>query len=232
MAREVTIKPCEDAYRIARDLISQYHPHLAEEGDVLLSCVTTTARRTSGGQEVYASTIKASDLVRFFAPLSEKAGRKPDFVILISESAWAFADARERAAMIDHCLCCITARDGKRGRTYKLVGPDVHEFASVIERHGLWHLQLKLMGRATQGRQAQMDLGLIPQEPDGKVAARSAEGTPLTDLPIARAIFAAGGSESHESAPERAEPFPDTPEAEERREAALARLESTARAGR
>lgn len=77
-----------------------------------------------------------------------------DFLMEINFDAWRFLDARARVALIDHELSHF-ARDQDGGCV--ILSHDVEEFGSIVNRWGLWKLDLKRFGE-TVVRTTQRDL--------------------------------------------------------------------------
>ena len=69
-----------------------------------------------------------------------------DFVIYLSKDMWDTLRPEQRTALLDHELChCAPKFDAKTGERigWRTRAHDVEEFAQIIERHGLWKVELR-----------------------------------------------------------------------------------------
>ncbi len=86
--------------RIAKPLIKDYHPHLAEARIAFLFTDIETKER---GRTKAARAIKLTGVAHY---LSAREDHAPyDFAILFSEPTWEKMEAAEREALVDHELC-------------------------------------------------------------------------------------------------------------------------------
>lgn len=69
-----------------------------------------------------------------------------DFVMTVEEYFWDILTLEQQIALVDHELChCARDGDGFYTKDH-----DVEEFIAVVERHGFWRNELKLMSEALQ----------------------------------------------------------------------------------
>lgn len=123
---------------IARELITDFHPYLADETIVY---IFRSEHSEKDGDAVYGTAKKVSGLNAYLAFRSIHGGEEdgpiaPEsfYIIDIAHDVWLALTGPQRIALVDHELSHIGA-DGMRGH-------DVEEFRGVIERHGLWRPNL------------------------------------------------------------------------------------------
>jgi hypothetical protein len=101
------------------------------------------------------------------------AAELPDFIVLIDHNIWEGLDVEQRLALVDHELSHCSYQTEDDGATQKfrkdgsplwaVRGHDVEEFASVVQRNGLWNAELVTFARAivdslaTRGTPAYLD---------------------------------------------------------------------------
>jgi hypothetical protein len=119
------------------------------------------------GRVILGKCKKASDLDRELAEF--------DFVVILQQRFWedASVDDKRRRALLDHELCHASIKldpitgepvEDERGRkVYRIRKHDIEEFASIVERHGMWKRELEAFA-ASLRRSKQ---GTLPLEPDG-----------------------------------------------------------------
>ena len=78
--------------------------------------------------------------------IEEKPAVLVDVLLIINKDAWIVMTDEQKLACIDHELTHVHV-DEDSGKV-SLLPHDVEEFASVIERHGLWREELKMMNKA------------------------------------------------------------------------------------
>lgn len=116
-----------------RDLIANYHPHLALCDDEI--AILFKEKAAIQGEVVIAGkTSKASELFGVLGDISYK------FIITLAADEWSTMTDAERVALIDHHLCACKAEENKAtgNQTYKVVPPDVSFYKGELERHGMW----------------------------------------------------------------------------------------------
>lgn len=145
----VTYRPAPAVERIARKLIAEHHDHL---DGWRIDYVFRSTHANKGGRAVAGTARKMSGLNAYLAtPEASELGGDVDpfFVIEIAEDFWAEFDANQRRALVDHELshCQIEWDDAGEKASLVIVGHDLEEFRSIVERHGLWSPDLEAMAR-------------------------------------------------------------------------------------
>jgi hypothetical protein len=134
----------EDVREMANDVIAHHHPHLADANFVFLMRSPTAK---SKGKAVLGTAKKATPEHKALY-LGEV-----DFIVTLAGAEWKDMTNRARRALLDHELChCV----GDSMKGWSMRGHDVEEFSEIIERHGLWHDELKELGETM--RQLELDL--------------------------------------------------------------------------
>lgn len=78
----------------------------------------------------------------------------PDFIIVLVKEFWDDAEVKDeqRRALLDHQLSRVALLLDKEGepvedergrKCYRLVKPDLQEFSSVVERHGMYRAEIE-----------------------------------------------------------------------------------------
>lgn len=125
---------------ILSNLIRKHHLDLA---GCRFRLLCTNKEIKSGGRSRPGKVSKATPLIKHLA--SDDQGNEPDFIILVSLTQWNDADLSKRTAILDHLLTCIEAKEDEKSGEMKftIVGPQVAEFAEIVERHGTYNEALK-----------------------------------------------------------------------------------------
>jgi hypothetical protein len=89
-----------------------------------------------GGREVWGTARVLTGLARHLADDAEA-------VVTIEHDVWRALTGEQQRALVDHELCHLTETDGGALSTE---AHDVEEFAAVIQRHGLWRPDLRMVG--------------------------------------------------------------------------------------
>jgi Putative phage metallopeptidase len=142
--------------RIAQGLIPNHHPELAS---ARIKYLFVDKGASKGGRELFGKAQKVSGVNEFLI--------EHDFLITVSEEKWRDLTAKQRHALMDHLLeCCTGEEDEKSGGAmkWKIREPEVQEFASILDRHGVWHDGLTQFIQIAQA----IDLDTIVQE-EGEV---------------------------------------------------------------
>lgn len=126
-------KAGDDVMTIVKDLIANYHPHLALVDDEI-AVVFKEKSTTVGSVEIIGKTGKAP------AILSVLGDTKWKFLIILAADAWQSLADKQRVALLDHHLCgCRVDENAQTGALKCYVAPpDVSFFKGEIERHGIW----------------------------------------------------------------------------------------------
>lgn len=133
----------ETVERMAKDLISNYHPHLTE-ARIKYICRNRAARR--GGNLVPGNVYKMSGKFEYLVG--------HDFVVEVALEVWNDLSPNQRTALIDHLLSrCVGEEDEEDGSTkWRLIPPEVQEFPEVAERHGRWNDGLVSLGNSLRNK--------------------------------------------------------------------------------
>lgn len=142
--------------QVAKDLISQHHPHLSLVGadgkGVRIEYYFTDTAPKSGGKEVIGKARKITSLAAFMAGGDDEASLDagdPFFAIVIHRPSWLVMDADRRRALVDHELCHLGVTvDDEDLLKLSIIAHDVEEFRAVIERHGLWSYDVRQFSEA------------------------------------------------------------------------------------
>jgi|CXWL01.1.fsa_nt_gi DNA segregation ATPase FtsK/SpoIIIE-like protein len=140
-------KAAPEVAKIARQIISESHPHLAEtrvefrffdeEKKKLNHSIFGYAEIISG-DKAYMATWMPDQFGEIVQPESFREP-EPFFMISIWEKAWRNLMESQRLALVDHELChCIIELDERNNPVLRLVGHDIEEFNAIVARHGLW----------------------------------------------------------------------------------------------
>jgi hypothetical protein len=181
MPTEVYIQPAHDAQALAAELIPEYHPDLRRARVLILETTQSLRRRD---RVKLANATKASALLRYLSSGEDgTVDRGADFIILISQEEWAYLDAAQRRALVDHELqqCYLRERVTKKGeikQNWALRAPDVLEFRAILQRHGFWRPELRAFGHAA--RQLPLDAAVEPDEGDDE----EPDDEPVEDGPV------------------------------------------------
>lgn len=145
----VQYDPAETVEELAKELIAENHPHLA---NVSIAYLFKNKPIKAKGREVAATAEKASD--------KHRALHGYRFLITVSYPMWQELEDPIKRAVIDHELeHCWVEDDDKTGETkYKILPHDVEEFGSIILRHGLYTTNLVKLGSVVEGAKIPDDL--------------------------------------------------------------------------
>ena len=137
---------------VANGLIPQYHPELTS---ARMEYIFVDKASKKSGKEVLGVARKVGGVHEF---LIEK-----DFLIVIALDKWNELNEGQRLALVDHLLeRCTGEEDETTGEMqWKCREPDVQEFASILERRGVWHPDL--VAFVTVAQQINID-GLVEEE--------------------------------------------------------------------
>lgn len=129
-----TYSEAESLENMAGNLISTFHSELAT---ARIYYVFVSQASKKGGQELIGKVRKVSGFLEWYM--------ETDFIIEVAEDKWAELDGAQRTAALDHLLeSCTGEEDEKSGEmVWSVREPDVHEFSSILLRHGAWNDQLK-----------------------------------------------------------------------------------------
>lgn len=135
------ISDFEAAKDVAKQLITDYHPHLAT-ANIIYLCRNKAQKQ--GGKKLFGTVKKASPIERHIGGGYFPLGEEADFIMMISLDIWNPSENNQRTAMIDHLLTrCCGEEDEKTGyMKFSLQPPNVQEFPEIASRHGMWNASL------------------------------------------------------------------------------------------
>lgn len=119
----------QSVIHLAEELIEKYHPDLQEAE---IGIVFRSEPSTTGGKMTIGHAGKVPENIKPYLDT------KYDFLIWIAETYWQSASDIQRRAILDHELCHCDYSDGKAA----MVHHDIEEFNEIIERYGLWRVDL------------------------------------------------------------------------------------------
>lgn len=128
-------KASDDVHDRMREVLALNHPDLAIVCNEI-GIIFREKHGNSGGQRVMGRAYKPSPATTAMYNGEFK------FIIELPGDIWENElGAREREAMLDHCLCMITAEEDKETAEpiCRTRGPDVVGFKENIERFGMWY---------------------------------------------------------------------------------------------
>lgn len=128
MAKEFSM--AEDVAQIANGLIPNHHPELAT---ARIGFVHVDKVGMKNGRELWGKARRVSGLWEFY---TEK-----DFIIEVATDIWNESTQEQRVALVDHLLERCTGEEDEKSGAIKwgIREPDIHEFTTILERHGVWH---------------------------------------------------------------------------------------------
>lgn len=165
-----TFTDAQEVEEIAYTVIRRWHPHLA--ASEIRYLFRDGGAWNSGGKTVLAKAGKLGAQAQFLAG-------DADAVIIVDAARWEELNSDQRLALVDHELChLVQATDKNEAQVFQVDGRpllrvrahDVEEFVEVIQRHGLWDIDLVHAGKAI--RQIPMELEEREEADDEDDAAR------------------------------------------------------------
>lgn len=123
----------ESVENIANRLIPNYHPELST---ARIKYIYVDKGSTKSGRPVLGKVRKVSGSLEFLL--------ETDFLIEVALDTWNDLEPDRRNALVDHLLeRCFGEEEEESGEmTWKVREPDVQEFASILQRHGVWNEDL------------------------------------------------------------------------------------------
>lgn len=148
---------------MATDLIRNYHPELATAS---IRYVHRSKAGSKGGRPVRGAVRKVSGVMHFITGL--------DFIVEIALDQWNPMPDQGRRALLDHLLERMTGEedpeDAGAPMKWKTREPDVHEFSTILKRHGAWNDDLQtFVGVAQHG----VDINAMVDSVTDNVVARN-----------------------------------------------------------
>lgn len=126
---------------IALRIIPTFHPELAS---ARIKYIGVDKASKQNGRPVFGKASRLSGVNELLA--------ESDFVVLVALDQWNEMDDRKRTALVDHLLEACTAEEDETDGSmkWKMRKPDVHEFTSILHRHGAWTEELSGMVEVAQ----------------------------------------------------------------------------------
>ncbi len=148
-AEPTLIADLDTGNEILRDLVGKFHHHLAA-ANIRLLCTNKDLK--AGGRPRPGKVSKTTPLLKFLCR-DEETGDEPDILILVSLPIWNEADHAGRTAILDHLLSMVEGAEDETTGAMKLniVGPQVQEFAHVVERRGLYNNDIQDLANVVNG---------------------------------------------------------------------------------
>lgn len=120
---------------IAKKLIPTYHAELATAE---IRYVFVDKASMKSGRPILGKSRKISGAMEFLLDAN--------FMIEVALDQWNDLSERQRTALIDHLLECCTGEEDEEDAgaemKWKIREPDVHEFRTILQRHGAWNEDL------------------------------------------------------------------------------------------
>jgi len=141
----VADEPVQIAARLLMDVrehIEVRHLHCAE----ILWLYTSKTLRDKG-RIVTAKVSKVAELAQAMMLGDSDAGDVPDFCVVVGANEWEKLTTEQQEAVVDHELCHMLMCDCA---VPTLLPHDLQEFRGVVERHGLYLEDLRLMAGTMQ----------------------------------------------------------------------------------
>ncbi len=146
---------------VAQSILAAQHPHLVT---AKIAYMFIDRVPSKGGREVFGKAVKVSGR---WAHMTEL-----DFILEVSLPKWNDFNPDQRHALVDHLLQSCHGDEQEDGSMkWSLREPDVQEFSSILQRHGIWHEGLTDFCTVAQ----QVDLATIVQQTTGEVVEESDE---------------------------------------------------------
>lgn len=154
-----TYSTAETVEQIANGLIPNYHHELAT---ARIMYVHVDKAGSKNGREVWGKAKRVTGMWEWV--------NQVDFVIEVASDKWGEMDANQRTALVDHLLeHCTGEEDEQSGAMkWRMRDPEVQEFASILQRYGVWHLGLSSF--ITVAKAVNLD-GIIAQEAEVDLSA-------------------------------------------------------------
>lgn len=148
--------PAESVQAVAQTLMATYHPELAT---ARIAYVYIDRVPKKGGRELMGKAVKVSGRWESLTEL--------DFVIEVSLPKWQNMTDDEKTALVDHLLERCSGEEDEDDGSYKwsLREPDVQEFSTILQRHGIWNSSLTSFVQVAQT----LNIAAIVREETGEV---------------------------------------------------------------
>lgn len=126
----------EEIMNTVRDLIANYHPHLASVDKEILVIFKEKAGKSGDVIRASASR-KASPQLGVVSETDWK------FVIELADDEWKSYTDPQRIALLDHALCALRVDEDEETHALKcsIAQPDVLFYTEEIARNGYWRVK-------------------------------------------------------------------------------------------
>lgn len=155
------IRESQELHSLAQPIIREHHSHLKGARVLYLF---TSAKSSKAGRVRSGVAKKLTPEQRFLSSGLESVEEGYDFMVVINVAQWRRLTEDQQIALLDHELCycsqkeTVNRRTGAVTRKWVTRGPDLEEFAEIVERHGLWNPDVKRL--VVAGAQLALDLPL------------------------------------------------------------------------
>lgn len=126
----------DTVHDVVMELIPEFHPELASAN---IRCIyVSEASKQKNGKPVRGKSYKMSGKNQFLAGGC-------DFLIEVALDCWNESNNVQRKALVDHLLeqCTGEESEDTGEMKWRMRNPDVHEFSTILERHGAWTEELE-----------------------------------------------------------------------------------------
>lgn len=123
---------------LASGIIEEHHPDLL---DARIGFIFRSEVQVSGGKETWGQAQKVSDKMKVYMDF--------DFLIWVARDIWVSLSLNQKKALLDHELCHCLYDEGKAS----MRPHDIEEFTEIVDRYGLWRLELEKMARSMKAAQ-------------------------------------------------------------------------------
>jgi hypothetical protein len=123
----------ESVQAVAQSLMATYHPELATARIAYLFIDRVPKK---GGRELLGKAAKVSGRWKMLTEL--------DFCIEVAAPKWQDLTDDQKTALVDHLLERCSGEEDEEDGSYNwtLREPDVQEFSTILQRHGIWNESL------------------------------------------------------------------------------------------
>jgi hypothetical protein len=138
-------EPAQIAARLIGCIPEHRDTRHLEYAEILWLYTSKTLR--DKGRIVIAKVSKVHELAQAMLLGDSDEGDVPDFVVVVGADEWEKLTTEQQEAAVDHELCHMWMADCA---IPTLLPHDLQEFRGVVERHGLYLEDLRLMARTIQ----------------------------------------------------------------------------------
>jgi hypothetical protein len=143
--------------KVAQKIIGKYHSHLVE---AKIHYLFRKGPWTAQNRETWGKAAKVTGVNHYLTGF--------DFIITVSRDVWDELTESQREALVDHQLeHCNKDTDSNGNPKFNIIGHDIEDFVSVIDRHGFWTPDLaKVKENDMQGKLFDKDGETEEAEPE------------------------------------------------------------------